>query len=72
MLTGRLDRVAQRRVQGAVALLAGNPRPPSARQLRGRSGWRVRVGDYRVIYTIEDEKLVVLVVALGHRRDKYR
>ena len=72
MALGRLDRMAQRRVQGAITLLAADPRPPGARQLRGRPGWRVRVGDYRIIYTIEDDRLVVLVLALGHRRDVYR
>ena len=67
----KLDPQAARRVQGAIALLAENPRPPAARRLRGRPAWRVRVGDYRVIYTIEDEVLLVVVVALGHRRDIY-
>jgi mRNA interferase RelE/StbE len=40
--------------------------------LRGRPGFRVRVGDYRVIYTIEDAVLLVVVVTLGHRRDVYQ
>lgn len=61
----------RRRVQGAIALLAQDPRPPAARALKGRPGLRVRVGDYRVIYTIEDETLLVVVVTLGHRRDVY-
>jgi mRNA interferase RelE/StbE len=61
----------RRRVQGAIALLAQNPRPPAARALKGRPGLRVRVGDYRVIYTIQDEVLLVVVVTLGHRRDVY-
>jgi mRNA interferase RelE/StbE len=52
-------------------LLAQNPRPPAARALKGRPGLRVRVGDYRVIYTIQDEVLLVVVVTLGHRRDVY-
>ncbi len=60
------------RVRGAIALLAQDPRPPSARALRGRPGLRVRVGDYRVIYTIDDDVLLVVVVTLGHRREVYR
>ena len=68
----QLDPVARRRVQGAIALLAQNPRPPAAIALRGRPGLRVRVGDYRVIYTVEDSILLVLVITIGHRRDVYR
>lgn len=59
------------RIQGAIAMLAQDPRPPGARPLRGRPGLRVRVGDYRIIYTVEDEVLLVVVITLGHRRDVY-
>lgn len=68
----KLDPPTARRVQGAIALLANDPRPPASRPLTGRPAWRVRVGDYRVIYTIEDDRLVVVVVTVGHRRDAYR
>jgi mRNA interferase RelE/StbE len=67
----KLDPEVRPRIQGAIALLAHDPRPPSARALRGRPGFRVRVGDYRVIYTIDDAVFVVVVVALGHRREVY-
>ncbi len=67
----KLDPQVRRRVQGAIALLAQDPRPPSARALQGRPGLRVRVGDYRIIYTVEDDVLLVVVVRLGHRRDVY-
>ena len=67
----KLDPQVARRSQAAVALLAEDPRPPASRPLRGRPAWRVRVGDYRVIYTIEDDVLLVVVVTLGHRRDVY-
>ncbi len=67
----KLDPPVRRRVQGAIALLAQDPRPPAGRALKGRPGLRVRVGDYRVIYTIHDEVLLVVVVTLGHRRDVY-
>ncbi|MGB7818141.1 MAG: type II toxin-antitoxin system RelE/ParE family toxin [Ornithinibacter sp.] len=67
----KLDPQVRRRIQGAIALLAHDPRPPSARALQGRSGLRVRVGEYRIIYTVEDDVLLVVVVRLGHRRDVY-
>ncbi|MEO5680111.1 MAG: type II toxin-antitoxin system RelE/ParE family toxin [Acidimicrobiales bacterium] len=59
------------RIQGVIALLAEDPRPPASRPLRGRPGYRVRVGDYRIIYTVADDVLLVVVVTLGHRRDVY-
>jgi mRNA interferase RelE/StbE len=67
-----LEKVDAQRIRGVVALLAADPRPPGARRLAGRPAYRVRSGDYRIIYTIEDTALVVLVVALGHRKDVYR
>ncbi len=68
----KLDPSVRPRIQGAIALLAENPRPPASRPLRGRPGYRVRVGDYRIIYVVADDLLLVVVVALGHRRDVYR
>lgn len=67
----KLDPQVRHRVQGAIALLAQDPRPPGARALQGRDGLRVRVGEYRIIYTIDDRVLTVVVVRLGHRRDVY-
>lgn len=67
----RIDRQDQARVRGAIALLAADPRPPGAKALRGREGLRIRVGNYRIIYTIEDDRLLVVVVTLGHRREVY-
>ena len=65
---------ARRRLVGAVELLAIDPRPPGAVLLRGgeRGRWCVRVGDYRVVYAIDDGELVVLVVRVAHRREVYR
>jgi mRNA interferase RelE/StbE len=59
------------RLQGAIALLGQDPRPPKAIALSGRPGYRVRVGDYRIIYTVQDDVLLVVVVTVGHRRDVY-
>ncbi|MGI8905416.1 MAG: type II toxin-antitoxin system RelE family toxin [Candidatus Sumerlaeaceae bacterium] len=56
----------------AIRALADDPRPPGAVKLSGRPAWRIRVGNYRVIYEIVDQQLEVLVVAIGHRRDIYR
>jgi mRNA interferase RelE/StbE len=67
----KLDPPVRRRIQGAIALLAHDPRPPAARKLQGRDALRVRVGDYRIIYTVEDDVLLVVVVTLGHRREVY-
>jgi mRNA interferase RelE/StbE len=68
-----LDPTARRRVQAAIELLAGEPRPATATKLVGGAGeWRVRTGDYRIVYEIHDRVLVVLVVVVGRRRDTYR
>ncbi len=78
--TSRADRqlrklpvTTQKRLGAAIDALASDPRPSSARCLRGREDLlRIRVGACRVVYTIEDDRLVVLVVKLGHRKDIYR
>ena len=67
----KIDRQDQPRIRGAIALLAVDPRPPGAKALRGRDGLRIRVGDYRIIYTVQDSKLLIVVVTLGHRRVVY-
>ena len=68
----KLDPLGRRRVQAAIDLLAEEPRPPGARQLVGGAGeWRVRTGDFRIIYDIRDGELLVLVIKVGHRRDVY-
>ncbi|KYH45353.1 type II toxin-antitoxin system RelE/ParE family toxin [Branchiibius sp. NY16-3462-2] len=68
----KLDPPARRRVQAAIELLRDEPRPNGARKLVGGEGeWRVRTGDYRIVYEINDNVLVVLVLAVGHRRDIY-
>jgi mRNA interferase RelE/StbE len=61
------------RIEGVIALLAENPRPPKATKLVGqRSRWRVRTGDYRILYEIDDGVLTVLVIRVAHRREVYR
>lgn len=69
----KIDPVARRRIQAAVEILSETPRPPGAKKLVGGQGeWRVRTGDYRIVYEIQDDVLVVLVVAIGHRREIYQ
>ncbi len=69
----KLDSVARRRIQAAIDILAEEPRPPAAKRLVNFAGeWRVRVGDYRIVYDIHDDELVVLVLSAGHRREIYK
>lgn len=67
-----LDGAVRKRVAARIDGLQENPRPIGATKLVGSTYWRVRVGDYRVVYSIEDTKLVVIVVRVGHRREIYR
>lgn len=67
----RISPPDRKRVQGAIALLGVDPRPPASRRLTGRDGFRVRVGAYRILYDIHDDVLVIVVVSVGHRREVY-
>jgi mRNA interferase RelE/StbE len=67
-----LDKPLRRKMLTAIESLSGNPRPAGCKKLTGREAWRIRVGDYRVLYEIHDEVLLVLVVDIGHRREIYR
>lgn len=69
----KLDKPIARRVAKSIAALAPDPRPNGARTLVGYPTlWRIRVGDYRVIYTIRDAELVVLALRIAHRGESYR
>ena len=69
----RLPRPDQRRVMAAIADLADTPRPNGARKIVGADdAWRIRVGDYRIVYEIIDRVLTVHVVRVAHRKDVYR
>jgi mRNA interferase RelE/StbE len=67
----RVEPSRRPRVEGAIRLLAEDPRPPASRKVRGRGGYRVRVGDYRMLYLIEDGVLVVVLVTINHRHEVY-
>ena len=67
------DQTARRRIAQAIDGLTTTPRPPGAMTIQGAAGLlRIRAGDYRIIYTVEDTTSTVLVVTIGHRRDVYR
>ena len=69
----KLDKQVARRIVRAIGKLADQPRPPGCVQLSDGNGeLRIRVGDYRVIYEVIDNELVVLVLRVGHRRQIYR
>jgi mRNA interferase RelE/StbE len=65
------DDVASR-ILARLNELGINPRPADVKKLKGRDAWRIRVGDYRVIYEIHDRVLQVIVITVGHRREIYR
>lgn len=68
-----LPRDAQKRLDKRILALQDNPRPPGVKALAGESGvYRLRVGDYRVLYEVLDDQVLVFVVAVGHRREVYR
>lgn len=68
----KLDKKIIPIVKEAIAGLAFNPRPHGYKKLKGEEAYRIRVGDYRVIYEIEDDKIIVTVVSIGHRKDIYK
>ena len=68
----KIDRQAQSRIIDSMRVLVADPRPSGCKKLSGRPAWRIRIGAYRVIYEIHDDRLVVLVVSIGSRKDVYR
>ena len=68
----KLPQQANDRIIPAILKLSEEPRPPGAKKLKGGAdSWRIRVGDYRVIYRVDDEILIVDVRRVGHRKDIY-
>ena len=68
-VSGKADR--QHLVQ-QIQSLANNPRPPGCKKLSGSNKFRIRQGNYRIVYSVEDNKLVVYVVKIGDRKDVYK
>ncbi len=69
---GALERTVARRIQGAIELLSHNPYPPKATKLSGRDGYRVRVGDYRILYDVIDDQLIIRVLNRRCARAAFR
>lgn len=68
----RLPSDVQRRIAPAIEGLAANARPPGAEKLAGLDAWRIRVGEYRIVYSVEDRLLLIVVLHIGNRREVYR
>ncbi|MHC1732716.1 MAG: type II toxin-antitoxin system RelE/ParE family toxin [Bacteroidales bacterium] len=68
----KLDRKAVPIIKSAISGLADNPRPYGYKKLKGEDAYRIRVSDYRIIYEINDDIVVVIVVSVGHRKNIYR
>jgi len=68
-----LDKPIQKRIAKAIDTLENNPRPFGCKKMEGLEGaYRIRAGDYRIVYRIKDEVLLVLIIKVGHRREIYR
>ena len=68
----RIPKKDVRRILKAIGALADDPRPPRSRKLSGDEKYRLRCGDYRILYEIHDDELVVCIVRTRHRKDVYR
>jgi len=68
----RLPATLHRRIVAKLLELENDPRPPGVQKLHGHDGHRIRIGDYRVLYLIEDPRETIQVTAIGHRREVYR
>jgi Cytotoxic translational repressor of toxin-antitoxin stability system len=68
----KLTEQTQERINNAIALLAENPRPPGVKKLTAREGYRIRVGDYRILYQISDADKLILIFRVAGRGDVYR
>jgi mRNA interferase RelE/StbE len=70
----QLEKIAEpdyTKIKAAILDLAHNPRPAGYKKLKGRFGYRIRKGNYRIVYDIDDNILTVYIVAAGHRKDIY-
>ncbi len=69
----KLNAKMQKRIGSRIDALSDNPRPDGCTKLKGSTNtYRIRVRDYRVLYDVEDKRVVVIVIKVGHRRDDYR
>jgi mRNA interferase RelE/StbE len=68
----RLQGPLRERIRTAIDALAVDPRPPGVAMLAGRDNFRIRVGDYRIVYAVDDSERLVIVARIAHRREVYR
>ena len=68
----KLDKKLIPIIKAAIADLANNPRPYGYKKLKGEEAYRIRIGDYRVIYEIDEDIILVTVVSVGHRKNVYK
>lgn len=68
----KLDKQVIPVIKTAIASLAENPRPYGCKKLKGEEAYRIRVGNYRIIYEIDDDVILVTVVSVGHRKEVYK
>ncbi len=68
----KLSREVHDRISKKILTLEDNPRPVSVKKLSGREEYRLRIGDYRVLYTIDDKNGLAIILAVGHRKEVYR
>ncbi len=67
----KLDEESYYHIKKSISDLGNNPRPIGSKKLVDRDGWRIRIGNYRVVYEIDDAKNKIIVLHIGHRRDIY-
>ena len=68
----RLPKVVHSRISNRILSLENNPRPKGAKKLSTRDEYRLRVGNYRILYTVSESESAVTIIAVGHRREVYR
>ena len=69
----KLSREVQTRLSPSIESLKENPRPPGSEKLKGANdAYRIRVGDYRILYEVKDKELIVYIIEAGHRREVYK
>jgi mRNA interferase RelE/StbE len=67
-----LEELIKHRIKSAILALADNPKPNGFKKLQNKDGYRIRVGDYRILYTIDNITETIFIYAIGHRRDIYK
>jgi mRNA interferase RelE/StbE len=68
----KIDEPVYSRIKAIILNLAYNPRPMGCIKLKGRDAYRIRTGDYRIIYEIIDNRLIINIITIGHRKDIYK